>query len=92
MQIFGTSGNVFLHQGEPDALRDTAIDLAFDQARIDRAADIVRVNDAAKFHRPELHIDLQIGNLRGESIGGVGLALTVLVQGPGWRIEMAFAA
>src|SRR5690606_15052510 len=48
VQIFGTAGDVLLHQGEAEALRDAAVDLAFDLRRVHGAADIVGGDDAPR--------------------------------------------
>ena len=46
MEVVVAAGEVLLHQREPDPLRDAALDLALDQRRVDRAADVVRGRDA----------------------------------------------
>ncbi len=46
VQVLGPAGHVFLHQREPEALGDAAVDLALDQRRVDRAADVVGGDDA----------------------------------------------
>ena len=54
VQVLGAAGDVLLHQRHADALRDAALDLAFDQQRVDRLADIVRGGDLDQLHRAEL--------------------------------------
>ena len=80
VQILGAAGDVFLHQRHADALRDAALDLAFDQQRVDRLADIVRGGDLDQLHRAELQVDLEFGDLRAIAIDGVGLALALGVE------------
>ena len=60
VQVLGAAGQILLHQREAQPLRDAALDLALDQGRIDRAADIVRGDDAQHLHRAELDIDLDL--------------------------------
>ena len=80
VQILGAAGDVFFHQRHADALRDAALDLALDQQRVDRAADIVRGGDLHQLHRAELHVDFELGDLRAPAIDGIGFALALLVQ------------
>ena len=86
VQILGAAGNVFLHQRHADALRDAALDLAFGKQRVDRLADIVRGGDLDQLHRAELHVDLELGDLRAIAVDGVGLALALGVERRGRRI------
>ena len=45
VQVLAAAGDELLHQRHAEPLRDAALDLAFDQGRIDRAADIVGGRD-----------------------------------------------
>ena len=45
VQVLGAAGDVLLHQRHADALGDAALDLALDQRRVDRAADVVGGGD-----------------------------------------------
>ena len=91
VQVLGAAGQVFLHQRQAEPLRDAAFDLAFDQGRIDRLADIVRGHDAQHLHRAQLDIDLDDRHLRGEGIGRIRHALPVGIERRGRRIERALA-
>ena len=91
VQVLGAAGQIFLHQRQAQALGDAALDLAFDQGRIDGPADIVGGDDAQHLHRAELDIDLDLGDLRGEGVGRVGHALAVGIERRGRRIEGALA-
>src|SRR5579883_658076 len=66
VEILGAARQILLHEGEADALRDAAMDLPLDLARIDGAADIMRGDDAAKPDGAEAGIDLDLGHLRRE--------------------------
>ncbi len=91
MQVVGAAVDVFLHQRHPDALRDAAVDLAFDLRRVDRAADVVRRMDVQQLHGAELEIDLDLGDLRREAVGRVRHALAVGIERHGRRVEVAAA-
>ena len=91
VQVLGAAGEVFLHQRQAEALGDAALDLALDQGRVDRLADVVGGDHAQHLHRAELDIDLDLGDLRGEGIGRVGHALAVGIERRGRRIEGALA-
>ena len=80
VQILGAAGDVFLHQRHADALRDAALDLALDQQRVDRLADIMRGGDLDQLHRAELEVDLELGDLRAVAVDGIGLALALGVE------------
>ena len=53
VQIFRAAGDEFLHQRQPESLRDAAVDLTFHQRRIDRASDVVRGVDVQHLRRAE---------------------------------------
>ena len=91
VQVLGAAGQILLHQREAQPLRHAALDLALDERRIDRPADIVRGHDAQDLHRAQLDIDFDFGQLRGESIGRIGHALPIGIERRGRRIEGAFA-
>ena len=77
MQVLGAAGDVFLHQRHADALRDAAFDLAFDEQRVDRLADIMGGGDLEQLDRAEADVDLELGDLRAEAVDGIGLALAL---------------
>ena len=88
VQVVGAAVDVLLHQRHADPLGDAAVDLAFDQRRIDRPADVVRRVDVEQLHRAELEIDLDLGDLRREAVGRVRDALPVGVERDGRRVEV----
>ena len=51
------------HEGLPDALRDTAVQLAGDQQRIDDGAEIIDAGVAHDLHDAGLGIDLDLGDV-----------------------------
>src|SRR4051794_19651493 len=53
VQVFGAAWDVLLHQREAEPLRNAAVDLALDERRIDRAADVMRGEDAQHLRRGE---------------------------------------
>src|SRR3984957_13600633 len=55
VQVLALAGEELLHQREAKALRRATLDLAFDERRIDRPANVVRANEAQDFDTPELH-------------------------------------
>ncbi len=89
VQILGSPRQIFLHQSEADALRDTAMDLTFDLSRVDGTADVVRGGDAGNLDGPESGVDLDLRQLGGEGVARIGHALTFLVERRRRRIEMA---
>jgi hypothetical protein len=91
VQVVGAAVDVLLHQRHPDALRDAAVDLAFDLRRVDRATDVVRGMDVQQPHGAELEIDFDLGDLRGEAVGRVRHALAIGIERHGRRVEMAAA-
>ena len=52
MEVVGPAGDVLLHQREPEALRDPAMDLALDERRVDGPADVVGGDDPADLTVP----------------------------------------
>ena len=91
MKVVGTARDILFHQRHAQALRDAAVNLAFNLGGIDRATDIVRrvhVQDPGGAQRL---IDFDLGDLRREAIGGVGCALAIGIERRGRRIEVAFA-
>ena len=87
VQVLALAGEELLHQRETETLRGAALDLAFDQRRIDRAADVVRACEPQDFDAAELDIDLDLGDMRARPEHRVGLALAVLVERRSRRIE-----
>ena len=61
------------------------------ELRIDRLAHVVGRNDPAYAHHPQVQIDLDLGHLRPEGVGGIGRALAVPVEGRRRRIEISLA-
>ena len=53
-----------LEQRLPDALHDAAVDLSFDDHRIDHRADIVHRDVAQQLHHAGIRIDLDLGDVR----------------------------
>jgi hypothetical protein len=47
---------IVFHQRQPDALRRPALDLAFNQQRVDCLAHIVRRRQPVELHRAEPHV------------------------------------
>ena len=88
VQVLGAPRHVLFHQGEPDALCDSALDLPLHQSRVDRGADVVRGDDASRHHGAKLQVHLHARDLRGEAVGRVRDSLAVLVEGGGGRIEV----
>ena len=82
MEVVRPPGDVLLHQGQAEALRDPTVDLPFDEHRIDRPADVVRRDDPPDDDRAELEVDVHDRDLRPEAVGLVRDPLPVLVQ---WR-------
>ena len=60
-------GHVRLHQRHAQALDDAALDLALDERRVDRPPDVVGRDDPAHLHRPELEVDVHLGDLGAEA-------------------------
>src|SRR5262249_39679999 len=52
-----------LIQRLPDALDDPAMDLAFDDERVDRAPDVVHRGVAHDLHRSQIRIDLDLAHV-----------------------------
>ena len=69
-----------LHQREPEALRDAALDLALDRLRVDRLADVLRGRDLDHAHEPELDVDVDHRAVGGERERHVRVALALLVE------------
>ena len=86
VQVLRATGDVFLQQCEADALRDAALDLALDEQRVDRAADIVRGGNLDQPDRTQLRVDLEFDELRAIAIDRVGAALSLGVERQGRRI------
>ena len=80
VQVLAAAGDELLHQRQAETLRDAALDLAFDQRRVDRAADIVRGDDLQHLDRAEFDVDLDLGQVGAEAVDGVGLALAVGIE------------
>ena len=80
MEVLRPARHVRLHEREPEALRDPAVDLALDLGRVDRPADVVGRDDPANLDGPELGIDLDLGDLGPERVGLVRHALAVGVE------------
>ena len=91
VQVLGAAREIFLHQRQAQPLGDAAFDLALDQGRVDRLADVVGGHHAQHLHRAQLDIDLDDGDLGGEGIGRIGNALAVGIERRGRRIEGALA-
>ena len=89
VQVLGSAGQVFLHQREPDALGDAALDLPLHLGRVDGAADIVGGMDADGRHGPELSVHVDERDLRAEGVGRVRRALALGVECRGRWIEAA---
>ena len=87
VQVLALAGKELLHQRESEALRRAALDLAFDQRRIDRPADVVRADEAEHFHAPELNVDLDLRHMRAGAEHRIRFALAVLVERRRRRIE-----
>ena len=92
VQVLAASGRELLHQRHADALGDAALDLAFDQDRIDGAADVMCRRDLEDLHGAEIEIDLHLGEVSAIAIDGVGNALPVRIEGRGRRVEALFRA
>ena len=70
-----------LHHGQPEALRDTAGDLAAHGERVQGLADVLRGGDLHDLHQAQFHVDVDGGPVRGERVLHVRVAL------PGTRVE-----
>ena len=81
MQVLGMTGKILFHQGHSEALGDAAMDLPFNQSRINRLAHIVSGNDAEHLGSTQFHIHLNHRQLRCEGISTIGLALPLRVEG-----------
>ena len=64
----------------PEALGDAAVDLALDQHRVHRAADVVGGDDPADDGRAELEVHVHLRDLGTETVGLVRDALPVGVE------------
>ena len=81
-----------LLQRHADAHRNAALDLAFDQHRIDGGAAIMRGGDAQDFDLAGLVVDVDLGDLRGVDVGRERLALPGLrIHGDGRRVPRGAA-
>ena len=69
-----------LHQRQPEALRDAALDLALDRLRVDRLADVLRGRDLDHAHEAELDVDVDDRAVGGERERHVRVALALLVE------------
>ena len=92
VEIFAFAGKKLFHEGHAEALRDAAFDLAFDQGGVNGAADVVGGGQFQNFDGAEFEIDFDFGEMRAESVDGVGNALAVFVEGLGGRIVGGFGA
>ena len=90
MQVFGPAGDVFLHQGEADALGDAAFDLACGEEGVDRAAKVVGGGDAVQGYRAERGVHRQFHHLRAIAVDGVGTALAIGVERGGGGVVGRF--
>ena len=59
--------DVFLVERPADALRDAALDLPLDIARVDGTADVLRGDETQHRHLAGLRIDLDVAELGGEA-------------------------
>ena len=59
--------DVFLVQRPADALRNAALDLPLDIARVDRTADILRGDETQHRHLAGLRIDFDVAELGAEA-------------------------
>src|SRR3954470_24576522 len=62
--------NDALHQRLPDALRDAAVDLSFDEERIDDGAEVVDADVALDADDAGLRIYLDLADMAAVGIGG----------------------
>ena len=80
---FAIDENHLFHDGEADALRDTALDLPERLQRVQQAPHLLRGGDFDHAHQPELDVDVDNRTVRGERERHVGVALAVVVEGKG---------
>ena len=86
MQIFGASGQIIFHQGQTNALSDTAFNLAFNKQWVDRPTDIMGGCHFIEAHLPQPPIDRQLNHLCAISIDRIGATLPIFIQRRCWRV------
>src|SRR5947207_139006 len=62
--------DVFLVERPPDPLRDAALDLALDIARVNGAADVLHRSVAQYLDLPRLRVDLDVADMRRKAGAG----------------------
>ena len=91
VQILAFAGEEFLHQRHAEALRNSALDLAFNQSRIDGAPDIMGRGHLQHTNRAQFNVDFDLRHVRAETEDRVRIALPVFIQRSDRRIECRFA-
>ncbi len=80
-----------LHQRQPEALRDPALDLALDRQRVHRLADVLRGRDLDHPHEPELGVDVDDRAVGGERERHVRVALAAARRAADGRAVVVLA-
>src|SRR5207302_5808991 len=91
MKILALAGEELLHQGHPQTLGSTPLDLSLDEYWVDGAADIMCGGNFQDAHRAEFDIDFNFSQVRAEAENGIGNTLTIFVERAGGWIECGFA-
>src|SRR6266496_4121636 len=92
MQVLTPARKEFFHQRHPQALRDSALDLPFDQRGIDGPPHIMRRGHFQHPHRAEFKVDFDLRHVGTETEYGVQTSLPVLIERTRGRIERRFTA
>src|SRR4029077_9323261 len=87
VKVLAFAGKELLHQRHPQALGGAAFDLSFNECWIDGPADVVRGSDLQHAHGAQFGVYRNLGQVSAEPINRIGLALAVVVQDAGGRIE-----
>src|SRR6516225_1093179 len=90
MQILPFARREFFHERHAQSLCGSAFDLTLNQGGIDGSSDIMGGRNPQHAHSSELDIDLHLGKVCAETIHGIWISLTILVERAGRRIERDF--
>src|SRR4030088_1996586 len=90
VQILAFAGCELFHERHAQSLRDATFDLTLNQRGIDGSSYIVSSRNPEDAHGSEFDIYLHLGQMRAETVHGIGIPLTILVERAGGRIECGF--